>query len=358
MNRTRLIAATALAPLLWGTTYIVTTELLPPDRPLLASVARALPAGLVLLAMTRTLPRGSWWWRSAILGTLNIGAFFVLLFVSAYRLPGGVSATLGAVHPLIVAVLAVVVLREPARPRTFFAAALGLAGVALLVLTPEAGFDAVGVAAGLLAGASTAAGVILTKRWGRPVDLVSFTGWQLVWGGIVVAVPMLAFEGLPPALTGANVLGLTWLIVAGAIVSYLLWFRGVLALPAGQVSALAFLAPLMAATLGWLALGQQLGPAQLLGGAVIVASVGLAQWAPRRSARHGVPAHRSLRRRADTRHQPSSIDHGLGRKAPVHPRAGRGAAGQIRRARRAARVVAARHGIVRHGSPSASHPRD
>ncbi|MBC8090808.1 MAG: EamA family transporter, partial [Pseudonocardia sp.] len=41
---------TALAPAVWGSTYLVTTELLPPDRPLLAATVRALPAGLVLLA--------------------------------------------------------------------------------------------------------------------------------------------------------------------------------------------------------------------------------------------------------------------------------------------------------------------
>ena len=46
--------ATALAPMTWGTTYIVATTWLPPDRPLLAAVGRALPAGLLLLALTRT----------------------------------------------------------------------------------------------------------------------------------------------------------------------------------------------------------------------------------------------------------------------------------------------------------------
>jgi drug/metabolite transporter (DMT)-like permease len=78
-------------PAVWGTTYIVTTELLPPGRPLLTAALRALPAGLLLLAVTRRLPHGDWWWRAAVLGTLNIGAFFALLFISAYRLPGGVA---------------------------------------------------------------------------------------------------------------------------------------------------------------------------------------------------------------------------------------------------------------------------
>src|SRR5439155_8256978 len=92
-RRSTILLTTAIAPMLWGTTYVVTTELLPPHRPLLAALLRALPAGLLLVAITRVLPRGSWWWRSLVLGTLNIGAFNALLFVGAYRLPGGVAAT-------------------------------------------------------------------------------------------------------------------------------------------------------------------------------------------------------------------------------------------------------------------------
>ena len=72
------VALTAFAPAAWGTTYIVTTELLPPDRPLLAAALRALPAGLALAALSRRRPSGVWWWRAGVLGALNIGAFFAL----------------------------------------------------------------------------------------------------------------------------------------------------------------------------------------------------------------------------------------------------------------------------------------
>ncbi|KFF58139.1 hypothetical protein JF66_20860, partial [Cryobacterium sp. MLB-32] len=68
MKSVRITLLTALAPMVWGTTYFVTTEFLPPDHPLFASLARALPAGLIALAITRTLPRGQWWWKSMVLG--------------------------------------------------------------------------------------------------------------------------------------------------------------------------------------------------------------------------------------------------------------------------------------------------
>ncbi|WP_155850096.1 EamA family transporter, partial [Arthrobacter sp. H41] len=125
---------TSLAPCVWGTTYLVASELLPPERPLLAAVLRSLPAGVLLVVLVRRLPMGSWWWRASVLGVLNIGVFFALLFIAAYRLPGGVAATIGAVQPLLVAVLASRWIGEQLTGMKIAAGAAGLAGVALLVL--------------------------------------------------------------------------------------------------------------------------------------------------------------------------------------------------------------------------------
>ena len=97
---------TALTPAVWGTTYIVATEMLPAGRPLLAAAVRALPIGIAFMLTRRCLPVGMWWWRATVLGMLNIGAFFALLFVAAFRLPGGVAATAGALQPLVAAAIA------------------------------------------------------------------------------------------------------------------------------------------------------------------------------------------------------------------------------------------------------------
>jgi probable blue pigment (indigoidine) exporter len=264
---------TAVAPAVWGSTYVVTTELLPPDRPLLAGTLRALPAGLLLLAVARRLPTGSWWWRSAVLGSLNIGAFFALLFVSAYRLPGGVAALLGAVGPLLVAGLSVPLLQVALRPRTLLAALTAAAGVALVVLDDGASVDPVGVAAGLAGAASMAVGLVLTKRWGRPAPLLTTTSWQLTAGGLVLLPLALAVEGLPSGLTPSHVGGYAYLSLVGTAVAYSLWFRGLERLPASSVSLLGQLSPVVAAALGWLVLGQALAPLQVLGAAVAVGGV-------------------------------------------------------------------------------------
>jgi probable blue pigment (indigoidine) exporter len=263
------VAVTALAPAAWGLTYLATTEFLPPGRPLLAGAARALPAGLLLAATARRRPKGVWWLKAAILGVLNIGAFFALLFVAAYRLPGGVAATLGAVQPLIAAALATNLLRERLQARAALASLIGLVGVGLLVLRAGAQLDTVGVLAGLAGATSMATGVVLTKRWGRPVSLAAFTSWQLIAGGLVLTPLAVIVEGTPPDLTLRNLIGFAWLATGGTAIAYLLWFRGIAKLPVSQVSLLGLASPIVATLSGWIVLHQTLSRTQLLGAALV-----------------------------------------------------------------------------------------
>nr|WP_315526233.1 EamA family transporter [uncultured Achromobacter sp.] len=281
MSRSSDLLLTALAPAIWGSTYVVTTLMLPADYPLTVAMLRALPAGILLLLAVRQLPQGVWWLRAFILGALNFSVFWALLFVAAYRLPGGVAATLGAVQPLVVILLARALLGSPIRSLSVVAALSGLAGVALLVLTPKATLDPVGIAAGLASAASMALGTVLSRRWQPPVSALTFTSWQLTAGGILLLpVALLAEPALPP-LTALNVTGLAYLGLIGAALTYVLWFRGVSKLEPAVVSSLGFLSPISAVLLGWGVLGQSLTAAQLAGMAIVVTSVWLSQRAQR-----------------------------------------------------------------------------
>ncbi|GAA3881837.1 EamA family transporter [Saccharothrix violaceirubra] len=271
---------TAFAPMVWGTTYYVTTEFLPADRPLLAGLLRALPAGLLLVAITRRLPRGDWWWRSAVLGALNIGAFFPLLFLAAYRLPGGVAATVTSIQPLLVAGLSTALLGQRLSLRVALAGVAGMAGVALLVLRAEARLDLLGVLAALGGAGVMACGVVLSKRWVAPAPPLVTTGWQLIAGGLMLLPVTLVVEGLPATLTWTNVGGYAYLTIIGAAVAYSLWFRGVAVLPVTTVSFLGQLSPVVAVVTGWALLDQRLTGWQLLGAAVVITVILLMQSRP------------------------------------------------------------------------------
>ncbi|MFE6594559.1 EamA family transporter [Streptomyces sp. NPDC057781] len=289
-GRPTVIALTALAPVSWGTTYAVTTEFLPADRPLFTGLMRALPAGLLLLAIARVLPRGAWWWKAAVLGALNIGAFFPLLFLSAYRLPGGMAAAVGSVGPLIVVGLSALLLGQRPTARSVLTGVAAAFGVSLVVLKAAGALDAIGVLAALGATASMSAGIVLTKRWGRPdgVGPLALTGWQLTAGGLLIAPLALLAEGAPPALDGPAVGGYLYLALANTAVAYWLWFRGIGRLSATQATFLGPLSPLTAAVVGWAALGQALTPVQLAGMALAFGATAAGQLAPR--AKGAAPA--------------------------------------------------------------------
>ncbi len=265
---------TALAPMIWGSTYLVTTLWLPPDRPLTVALIRALPAGLLLLAVVRRLPFGPWWGRVAVLGALNFSLFWACLFVAAYRLPGGVAATLGAIQPLLVVALQRAIIGTAVRPRHIVVGLVGMVGVALLVLTPAAALDPLGVAAGLLGAVSMALGSVLTRHWQPPVSPLTFTAWQLVAGGLLLLPLALAFEPPLPPLGLGNVLGLAYLGLIGAAATYFLWFRGLARLEPTTVAPLGFLSPLTAVMLGVIVLGQVPTPWQGLGMVLVLVSVG------------------------------------------------------------------------------------
>ncbi|MBD0844359.1 EamA family transporter [Streptomyces sp. TRM68416] len=282
-SRPALIALTALAPVSWGTTYVVTTEFLPPDRPLFTGLLRALPAGLLLLALARVLPRGAWWWKAAVLGALNIGAFFPLLFLSAYRLPGGMAAVVGSVGPLLVVGLSAVLLGQRPTVRAVLTGVVAAFGVSLVVLRAAGALDALGVLAALASAASMSTGTVLTKKWGRPdgVGPLALTGWQLTAGGLLIAPVALLAEGAPPALDGRALGGYAYLALANTAVAYWLWFRGIGRLSATQVTFLGPLSPLTAAVVGWAALGQALTPVQLVGMALAFGATVAGQIAPK-----------------------------------------------------------------------------
>jgi probable blue pigment (indigoidine) exporter len=281
---------TAVAPAVWGTTYVVTTELLPPGHPLFAALTRSLPAGLIALALTRTFPVGSWWWKSVVLGVANIGAFFPLLFVAAYRLPGGVAAVLGAIQPIVVVGLSVAILREQLSLKRLAWGLIGLLGVALVVLKSNAVLDIVGIIAGLAGAVSMAVGVTLTKRWGRPggVSLTTLAAWQLTAGGLFILPLAVLFGSAPPSVDGEALAGYAWLGIAGGLAAYMLWFRGIGRLPATSIAALALLSPLIAALLGAVVLGETFGALQLTGLALALAAIVAGQVIapPKASLRH------------------------------------------------------------------------
>ncbi|WP_300653877.1 DMT family transporter [Pseudomonas sp.] len=273
------VLITALAPAIWGSTYIVTTEILPPDRPFIAALLRALPAGLLLVLYSRYWPKRSEWSRLLVLAGLNIGFFQALLFVAAYRLPGGLAAVVGAIQPLLVMGLAWSMDRQRPASLAVAASVVGIAGMATLLLAPGASWDPIGIAAAFVGTACMASGTYLTRRWRPTVPLLAFTGWQLLIGGLLLLPVAWMIDPPLPQLSPVQWLGYAYLSLFGALLAYVLWFRGIARLAPVAVSSLGLLSPLVAVLLGWALLGQSITGVALLGLVAVLGSILAVQWA-------------------------------------------------------------------------------
>ncbi len=291
---------TAIAPVAWGSTYFVTRQLLPPDAALWGAVIRCLPAGLLVLLVTRRLPRGAWWWRSFVLGVLTVGGLNVLVYVAAQRLATSLAATIMSTSAAALLVLSWMMLRQRPTLRAAGGAVLGIVGV-IVMLQPGGGdADGWGIAASVVAMLSSSLGFVLTKRWGADVPPLTMTAWQLIAGSLVVMPVAIIVEGAPPALDAPALLGFAYIILVATAVAYAAWFTGLARLPGAVVGVIGLLNPVTGVLLGVVVAHEPFGPAQLVGLLLVVVGVlaGIRPASPASPAVRPGGARRGYRRRA------------------------------------------------------------
>ena len=282
----RWLPVAAIAPILWGSTYYVTRHALPADSPLWGGVLRALPAGLVLLVLARRLPRGSWWWRSLVLGTLTVGAFFALVYVAAQALPSSIASTVMALGPVVMMLAAWVLLGRRPLLRAVLGGVLGVLGVAVMLLGggDGAGLDPRGIAASVAAMLMSSIGYVLANRWQGEVEVLPLTAWQLVAGALVLLPVAVAVEGAPPALDGTALLGFAYVSLVATAVANVAWFAALRHLGPSTVGLVGLLNPVTGVLLGTVLAAEELTWRQTLGIAVVLGAMALGASRGRRRA--------------------------------------------------------------------------
>lgn len=299
----RWLLVAAIAPLAWGSTYVVTAQLLPVDTPVWGAAMRALPAGLVLLLLARRLPQGRWWWRSAVLGVLNVGAFFVLIYIAAQLLPSGVAAMLMATSPAVILLLAWPLAKERPAALSLSGAMVGFAGVVILLAGATGALHGWGIAASLAAMLMSSVGFVLARRWNDGTPALSVTAWQLTLGGLVLVPAALLVEGAPPALDAAGLVGAAYLALVATALAFATWFAALQHLPAGAVGLVGLLNPVAGVALGVLVAHETFTAVQVLGMVTVLAGIVLGQpavAAALRSARARRAERRARRRTVPT----------------------------------------------------------
>ena len=290
-NRRPAFLALTAAGLLWGTTVPLSRLALDWLPPAWLAFVRFALAAVVLLPIARARMRPAL--RPSVLasGAIGYGGSVMLQNAGIARTSVSDAALLIGAVPVLVAVLAALWHRTVARPLAWAGFAISLAGVGLITGSHSGGAtpggDALVLASLVLSAAFTAAQVRLLP--GR--DPVAVTAVQFL-GAALAALPVAAAAGGLPSVHAAAgpVLAVTGLVIGGTLAPFTLFAFGQSRVPAQVAGAFVNLEPLVGAVAGVALFGEPAGLAQLIGGAAILAGLGMSSLPGRGCSRGRVAA--------------------------------------------------------------------
>ena len=229
----------------------------------------------------------------AVFGVFAVAFVQLFYFLAIQRLQIGVALLIQYLGPLLVVLWARFVVKERVRRRIWAALVLAVAGLSLVVdVYGGVSLDGLGVVFALVAAFIFAAYLLLAEHAVGRRDTLSLLCYGFFFATIfwAFAQPWWSFPGhavsrrvsLLGHLAGSHlpVWALaTWMIVLGTIFPFLLIVGSLRHLPATRVGIVAMFEPVAATIVAWAWLEESLGAMQLVGGAVVLAAIVLAQTA-------------------------------------------------------------------------------
>jgi len=284
--RSGVFLAFAAIYLIWGSTYLairVAVETLPPF--LMAGV-RFIVAGALLYAWLAFKGRAAasprQWRDNLVVGALLLVGGNGLVVWAEQRIPSGITTLLISITPLFM-VMFDWMLPKGLRPTwaTFAGLALGFAGVGLLIGggTGGAALDLARCGGLLFACVSWAAGSLYSRHARDPADPMTAATLQMLLGGSLMFVVGLARGEMTDlrlaSLTSRSLLAWAYLVVAGSLIAFPAYVYLLKHSTPARVSTYSYVNPVVAVFLGWLILGEPVGPRTFLAAAVIIVAVAI-----------------------------------------------------------------------------------
>jgi drug/metabolite transporter (DMT)-like permease len=277
-----LVAAAATS---WGSQGVVAKLLLTGGLPPGGLVsARTAVACLVLAAALAVVRPGLLrigardFWHVAVLGVVGMALSQWAYYVALSRVPVATALLVTFTSPLLVLAAGVVFYGEPVRLRDAMAAAVTLAGAALVIRAYDPTLlrlDAVGLAAS----GSCAVTFAFYSLWARRVA-PRLSPWTMLAYSLATAAAVWVFLAPPwrvllaphpPAVWA----GFTVVVIFGTLVPFALYLAGLARIRAAHASVTSCLEPVVAAAVALVALGESLEALQLVGGGLILAGIAL-----------------------------------------------------------------------------------
>ena len=275
------------ATLIWGFNYVIAKSVLTEIDPLAVAWVRAATAGalfplILLLREGRLSLSWSDLRRALPPGLMGIFANQILFVEGLQRTTPAHAAILIALVPVHVLLLSVICRQERLSLSRAGGVLVAFTGVALVAL--EEGLDLhAGTLAGdllVLAGGIGFAGyTVMGKPLLRDLGSLRTTALCFMAGGagtVLVAAPATVRQDWG-AVSSASLLGLSYIVLAATIGSYLLYSYALARIDPSQVAVFAYLQPLIAALVSFAVAGDRLTASLVVGGCLVLAGVAIAE---------------------------------------------------------------------------------
>ncbi|MGI8545252.1 MAG: DMT family transporter [Aridibacter sp.] len=272
--------------LIWGTTWLfikVGLEDLPPlSFASIRFIIALIVVGFIIFIKKIPLPQNKSQWKLlAITGILQFSINYSLVFWSELYISSGLAAVLQAMIPVFGLVLAAIYLPEERITwLKITALAIGITGVAIVFIEQLQvnSFMAFAGSVGIVAGAFTAAyASILIKAKGGSMHPATLVFGQMLCGILPIIIIALVKEGNPFRYnySWTTIISILYLSILGTVLTFWLYYWLLDKIESTKAMTIALVTPLIAVICGSIFLGEKLLPQTLIGGFLILASVGL-----------------------------------------------------------------------------------
>ncbi|SFS48727.1 DMT family transporter [Halostagnicola kamekurae] len=282
MSRSRPAFLFGLLSILWGSAFVAISAGLEHFPPVLFAAFRYDIAGLLMLgyaayAAENWLPRGRREWYAVAVGAVFlIAGYHAFLFVGQRHTTAAAAAILVSLSPVLTTGFSRVLFPADALSSAGLGGVvLGLLGVAIIA-QPDPGdlfaTDVVATILVFLAATAFALGSVLVRRIDAPIEIETMEAWSMLGGALVMHGASLAIREPidPSAWTAPEAIGaLAYLACAASAVGFLLYFELLERLGAVEINMVSYVAPIVAAVVGWLYLDEAIEPATAVGFACI-----------------------------------------------------------------------------------------
>lgn len=283
----------------WGSAFVAIDAGLEYLPPVLFAAVRYDIAGLVMLAYAASVvddpvPRGRSEWATVAVGaTLLIGAYHAFLFVGQQHTTAAAAAVLVSLSPVLTTGFArLLVPQDALSPIGVLGVGIGLVGVGVMAQPDPANLLETGTVANLLvffAAAAFALGSVLTRRIDAGLRIETMEAWSMLGGAALLHLvslglrePIEASAWVHPEALAA----IAYLSVIASAVGFLIYFDLLERLGAVEINMVSYVAPIVAAIVGWIYLGQSVDASTMIGfGCIFVGFVIVKRDALRRELR-------------------------------------------------------------------------